>query len=311
MQTIRLGTRGSKLALRQAELVSAALAKASPGIAVELVTIKTTGDKILDSPLSAIGDKGLFTKEIEQALLDRTIDLAAHSCKDLPSELAPGLAIGAVLPRENPCDALLSHKGFTLDTLPRGGRVGTSSLRRTAQLKALRPDLTVVPLRGNVETRIHKMQNEGLDAIMLAHAGIARLRLMDFVTQVLAAELMVPAPGQGAIAIEACTSDAALQALLEKIHDAKTGCEVQAERAFLRRLQGGCQVPIGCCAAAAGESISITGLIASINGQQVFKESISGSTQETEKLGTSLAERLLAAGAEQVLKKICKKQQTF
>jgi hydroxymethylbilane synthase len=177
MWTIRLGTRGSKLALRQAELSAAALKAAVPGIAVDLSTIKTTGDRILDSPLSAIGDKGLFTKEIEQALLDNAIDMAVHSCKDLPSELAPGLAIGAVLPRENPCDVLLSGKGCTVETLPRSARIGTSSLRRAAQLKALRPDLVVLPLRGNIETRIRKMHNEGLDAIVLAYAGIARLGL--------------------------------------------------------------------------------------------------------------------------------------
>lgn len=306
MQTIRLGTRGSRLALRQAGLVAAALSAAGPGIVVETVTIKTAGDAVLDRTPAAIGDRGLFTKEIEQALLDRTIDLAAHSCKDLPSELAPGLAIAGVLSRENPCDALLSHRGFTLDALPHGGCVGTSSLRRTAQILALRPDIRVVPLRGNVETRIRKMQDEGLDAIVLARAGIVRLGLTDFVTQVLPADLMVPAPGQGAIAIEARTGDAGMQALLVKIHDAPAGCEVAAERAFLRRLQGGCQVPVGCLAQAEGDGITVTGLIASLDGRKVFKDNCQGSAGDAEQLGAGLAERLLAAGADSVLRELCR-----
>lgn len=304
MQTIRLGTRASKLALRQAALVSAALKNAAPGMAVELVTITTTGDKTLESPLSAIGDKGLFTKEIELALLEGAIDMAAHSCKDLPSELAVGLTIGAVLPRENPCDVLLSGRGFSLDSLPRGGRIGTSSLRRAAQLKALRPDLLVLPLRGNVDTRIRKMHDEGFDAIVLAYAGIARLGLLEKVTQVLPAGLMVPAPGQGAIAIEARGGDTEITALLKNITDAKTAGEVRAERAFLLRLHGGCQVPIGCLARADADSLAITGLIASLDGRNIFKDSIAGLAGDAEKLGAGLAERLLAAGADSVLKEI-------
>ena len=305
MQTIRLGTRGSKLALRQAELAAAALHAAAPGIAVELCIIKTTGDKILDTPLSAIGDKGLFTKEIEQALLDNSIDMAVHSCKDLPSELAPGLVIGAVLPRENPCDVLLSSAGYTFETLPQAARIGTSSLRRTAQLKALRPDLVVLPLRGNVETRIRKMHDEGLDAIVLACAGIARLGLMDKAAQMLSADLMLPSPGQGAIAIEARSGDTEISELLAKINDAKTGCEVRAERAFLLRLHGGCQVPVGCLAQADRDAVSITGMIASLDGQQMFRDTIAGGALDAETLGIQLAERLLAAGADKVLKEIC------
>jgi len=304
MRTIRLGTRGSQLALRQAELVAGALRDAAPGAAVELVIIKTTGDKILDSPLSAIGDKGLFTKEIELALLDCSIDIAAHSCKDLPSELAPGLAIGAVLPRENPCDVLLSIGGYTLETLPPAARIGTSSLRRTAQLKALRPDLVVLPLRGNVKTRIRKMQDEGLAAIVLARAGIARLGLMDKVTQTLSAEIMLPPPGQGAIAIEARAGDTETSNLLARINDLKTGCEVRAERSFLLRLHGGCRAPIGCLAEVDRDAIAITGLIASLDGRKIFKDSVSGYTADCEKLGNGLAERLLAAGADGVLKEI-------
>ena len=306
MQTIRLGTRGSKLALRQAELAADALKAAVPGIAVELFIIKTTGDKILDTPLSAIGDKGLFTKEIELALLDNSIDMAVHSCKDLPSELAPGLAISAVLPRENPCDVLLCAAGYTFETLPQSARVGTSSLRRTAQLKALRPDLVVLPLRGNVETRIQKMQTEGLDAIVLAYAGIARLGLMEKVTQLLSADLMLPSPGQGAIAIEAHTGDTEISELLKKINDAKTGCEVRAERSFFLRLHGGCQAPVGCLARADRNTVSITGMIASLDGQQIFRDTIKGNSLEAEMLGLQLAERLLAAGADGVLKELCK-----
>jgi hydroxymethylbilane synthase len=306
MRTIRLGTRGSKLALRQAELAADALQAAVPGIAVDLSIITTTGDRMLDSPLSAIGDKGLFTKEIEQALLDNAIDMAVHSCKDLPSELAPGLAIGAVLPRENPCDVLLSGRGYTVESLPRSARIGTSSLRRTAQLKALRPDLVVLPLRGNVETRIRKMQDEGLDAIVLARAGIARLGLMDKVTQTLSADLMLPSPGQGAIALETRGADTEISNLLAKINDAKTDCEVRAERAFLLRLHGGCQVPVGCLAHANRDAVSITGMIASLDGRQMFRDTIAGSACKAEMLGLQLAEKLLAAGAKKILKEICK-----
>ena len=301
MRTIRLGTRGSKLALRQAELAAAALKAAVPGIAAELFIIKTTGDKILDTPLSEIGDKGLFTKEIELALLDNSIDMAVHSCKDLPSELAPGLVIAAVLPRENPCDVLLSSAGYSLETLPHAARIGTSSLRRTAQLKALRPDFVVLPLRGNVETRIRKMEADSLDAIVLARAGIARLGLMDKATQTLSADLMLPSPGQGAIAIEARTGDNEILEILSKINDAKTNCEVRAERSFLLRLHGGCQVPVGCLARADRDTISITGMIASLDGRQVFKDAIEGNARDAEMLGLQLAERLLAAGANEIL----------
>jgi hydroxymethylbilane synthase len=306
MKLVRLGARGSNLAVRQAELAAAALKNADPGIAVELSIIKTTGDRILGSPLPAIGDKGLFTKEIEQALLGRAIDLAAHSCKDLPSELATGLAIGAVLPRENPCDALLSVAGYTFETLPPAARIGTSSLRRTAQLKALRPDLVVLPLRGNVETRIRKMKNEGFDAILLAYAGIARLGLMEFVTQVLPPDIMVPAPGQGAIAVEAREDDDEVQSLLKKIHDKKTGSEILAERAFLSRLHGGCQVPVGCLARADGDSITVTGMIASLDGREMFRDTIEGNARDVEMLGAQLAEKLLAAGGSIILNEIKK-----
>ena len=306
MRTIRLGTRGSKLALRQAELAADALQAAVAGIAVDLCIIKTTGDTILDSPLAAIGDKGLFTKEIEQALLDNSIDMAVHSCKDLPSELAPGLVIGAVLPRENPCDVLLSSAGHTFENLPQSARIGTSSLRRTAQLKSLRPDLVVLPLRGSVETRIGKMQTEGLDALVLAYAGIARLGLMDQVTQQLSADLMLPAPGQGAIAIEARAGDTEISELLEKITDKKTACEVRAERSFLLRLHGGCQAPVGCLAHADRDAVSITAMIASLDGRQVFRDTIAGNACDAETLGLQLAEKLLAAGAKKILREICK-----
>ena len=304
MRTIRLGTRGSKLALRQAELAADALQAAVAGIAVDLCIIKTTGDTILDSPLAAIGDKGLFTKEIEQALLDNSIDMAVHSCKDLPSELAPGLVIGAVLPRENPCDVLLSSAGHTFENLPQSARIGTSSLRRTAQLKSLRPDLVVLPLRGNVETRIRKMQTEGLDAIVLACAGIARLGLMEKVTQLLSADLMLPSPGQGAIAIEARADNTEILELLAKTNDAKTSCEVRAERAFLLRLHGGCQVPVGCLARADVDAVSITGMIASLDGRQMFRDTIEGSARDAEMLGVQLAGQLLAAGGSIILNDI-------
>lgn len=232
MMRLKLGTRGSKLALWQAQAVTERLKEYHPDLQIEVVIIKTAGDKILDVALSRIGDKGLFTKELEKALLDGTIDLAVHSLKDLPSQLGEGLKLAAVMPRENPGDVLISRSGLHLSDLPAGSVIGTSSLRRTAQLKAVRPDLQVIDIRGNVETRIKKMQEQQLDGIILAYAGVKRLGLEHWITQVLPYDIMLPATGQGTIAIETRDHDEKMDSILETVNDRKTFAEIQAERAF-------------------------------------------------------------------------------
>lgn len=304
MSKLRLGTRGSKLALWQAHHVADLLRQVVPGLEVEIEVIKTKGDKILDVSLSRIGDKGLFTKEIELALLDNKVDLAVHSMKDLPSVLEPGLCLGAVLCRENPCDVLLSPQGLSLADLPRGARVGTSSLRRIAQLKARRPDINIVDLRGNVDTRINKMQSEGLDAIILAYAGVKRLGYEDLITEVLPTEVLLPSVGQGAIGVEIRSEDLDTGRLVRLINHEPTRMGVLAERAFLRVLEGGCQVPIGALSDEESGRLQLAGLVASLDGTVVIKDTIAGQLEEAEELGRCLAERLLGRGAAQVLAEI-------
>lgn len=301
---LKLGTRGSKLALWQAQAVADRLEECHPGLQVELVIIKTVGDKILDVALSRIGDKGLFTKELEKALLDGTIDLAVHSLKDLPSDLGEGLKLAAVMPRENPGDVLISRSGLSFSDLPAGSVIGTSSLRRTAQLKAIRPDLKVVDIRGNVETRIKKMQEHELDGIILAYAGVKRLGLEHWITQILSYDVMLPATGQGAIAIETRDHDGPIESILESVNDKKTYIEIQAERAFLSRLEGGCQVPIGSLAECSGDMVRLQGLVSSLDGSKIIRDSITGTTQDPAQVGLDLADRILAAGAESILSSI-------
>lgn len=304
MSKLRLGTRGSKLALWQAQHVADLLRQVVPGLEVEIEVIKTKGDKILDVSLSRIGDKGLFTKEIEMALLDNKVDLAVHSMKDLPSVLEPGLCLGAVLCRENPRDVLLSPQGCSLADLPQGARVGTSSLRRIAQLRARRPDVNIVDLRGNVDTRINKMQSEGLDAIVLAYAGVKRLGYEAMITEVLPTEVLLPAVGQGAIGVEIRSEDVNTAAMVRLINHEPTRMGVLAERAFLRVLEGGCQVPIGALSDEKSGQLQLAGLVASLDGTVVFKDSIAGQLDEAEEMGRCLAERLLSRGAAQVLAEI-------
>jgi len=302
MRRLKLGTRGSRLARRQADMVTECLLRNVPGIAVEQTVITTTGDRNPEAPLSGAVDKALFTKEIEAALLAGAIDIAAHSLKDLPSALDPGLVIGAVLQRENPCDALLAKNALSFAGLPSGATVGTSSLRRAAQIRALRPDITIAPLRGNVETRIKKMDEAGLDGIILAYAGIRRLGLESCITQVMDPQVIVPAPGQGAIAVEARAADRETLAVLAKISHMQTVIETGAERAFLQRLQGGCQVPAGCLAQLSGSCLSMRGCIASPDGTAIYAASMEGNPDEAEALGRALAEKLLADGAANILK---------
>ena len=242
--SIKIGTRASKLALWQANWVQSALNEKFPGQKVELVTIKTKGDKILDVPLAKVGGKGLFVKEIEQALLEGRIDLAVHSMKDMPAEIPQGLCIGAVPQREDPADVLVSKDGLVFSALKSGAVIGTSSLRRAAQLRHVRPDIVIMPLRGNLDTRLKKLQSENLDAIVLAAAGIKRLNLEQRITEYLPADIMLPAVGQGALCIERRQDDRRIEPLLATLDHPSTRAVVMGERTFLNRLGGSCQVPI-------------------------------------------------------------------
>jgi hydroxymethylbilane synthase len=304
MKVLRLGTRGSKLALWQAEYVARELSSHLEGVTVEIVTIKTTGDKILDVPLAQIGDKGLFTREIENELLDGKIDLAVHSMKDLPSLLGEGLCLGAVLPRENPHDVFISTRHLSLADLPEGAVIGTSSLRRVAQLKKLRPDLTLANMRGNVETRIRKMEEQGLDGIILAYAGVKRLGYESYISEIIAEQEILPAVGQGAVAIELRADDEETSRLVNAINDRDTWLEITAERAFLARLEGGCQVPIACLARKEADQLKISGLIASLDGIKVYKACLECGLDDAASSGRQLAEQLLARGAGQILDEI-------
>ncbi len=304
MSKLRLGTRGSKLAMWQAHHVADRLREKVPGLEVDIQVIKTKGDKILDVSLSRIGDKGLFTKEIELALLKNKVDLAVHSMKDLPSVLESGLCLGAVLCRENPQDVLLSRQGLGLTSLPRGARVGTSSLRRIAQLKAKRPDFNMIDLRGNVETRIRKMHQEGLDAIILAYAGVKRLGYEHLITEVLPQEILMPAVGQGALGVEIRSGDQDISRIVGLINHEPTRRGVLAERAFLRVLEGGCQIPVGALAEVEAGQLHLSGLVASLDGTAMYRGTIEGSLDEFEELGQSLAADLLLRGADKTLEEI-------
>ena len=304
MKRLILGSRGSKLALWQADYVASQLSGIVPDLSVEVKVIKTKGDKILDVALSRIGDKGLFTREIEKELLDGSIDMAIHSMKDLPSQLAPGLCIAAVLERENPGDVLISRQGYKFYELPEGAVIGTSSLRRISQIRALRPDINLVDMRGNVETRINKMYEQDLDGIVLAYAGVKRLGFEDKISDFLPHEVILPAVGQGAIAVEVREGDGASLELARSINHEPTDWATRTERSFLKVLEGGCQVPIGCYAEVRGESMTVEGLIASLDGRRVFRGSRQGSCQEADVIGQQLAHDLLEKGAAGVLAEI-------
>jgi len=304
MKPVVIGTRGSPLALWQAEWARSALMQRFPGVAVELSIIKTQGDKILDVPLAKVGGKGLFVKEIEDALLDGRADVAVHSMKDMPAEIPAGLAIGAVPERETPSDVLISRSGRTLRQLPPGGVIGTSSLRRAAQLRHLRPDLEVVALRGNVETRLRKLDTEELAAVVLAAAGVKRLGLAQRVSEYLDDESMLPAVGQGALCIEIREKDPRMGPMVAALDHPATRTAVSGERAFLKRLQGGCQVPIAGHGRLDGANLTLTGLVADIDGGTVIKDRLSGPAESAERIGIELAETLLKRGADQILQKL-------
>lgn len=301
MSLIRIATRKSALALWQAEFVKAELLKHHPKLQVELVPMSTQGDKILDTPLAKIGGKGLFVKELETAILEGRADIAVHSMKDVPVDFPPGLMLSTICQREDPRDAFVSNQFTSLAQLPAGAVVGTSSLRRQSQLKALRPDLQVRDLRGNVNTRLAKLDNGEFAAIILAAAGLIRLGFAQRIASYLPVEQSLPANGQGAVGIECRSDDIQVQQLLAALEHTTTRNCVLAERAMNRTLQGGCQVPIGAFALQNNDELWLRGLVGSLDGQQIIRDEISGPAIQAEQLGLQLAERLLKAGAQDIL----------
>ena len=302
---IRIGTRGSALALWQAEWVKAELEKNYPDMHVPLVTIKTTGDMIVDVPLAKVGGKGLFVKEIEEALLSGVIDIAVHSMKDVPTLFPEGLHLGAITMREDPRDVLIARMNIAFKDLPKGARIGTSSLRRQAQLMHARSDLVIHQLRGNVDTRIRKLREGQFDAIVLAAAGVKRLGLAERITEYLSPEISLPAIGQGSLGIECRADDRELNSLIAFFDDQNSRTCVMGERALLRRLEGGCQVPIACYGEIKdGGLLYLTGLVASVDGKRIIKDCIIGYPDEAEILGVTLAEQLLSHGADDILREV-------
>lgn len=293
---LKLGTRGSPLALFQANLVARLLREAHPDLAVDIRTVTTSGDRIQDRPLADVGGKGLFTKEIERGLLDGEIDIAVHSMKDMETFLPDGLDIVAVLPRGDPRDAFLSRDGAPLDDLPPGARIGTASVRRQAQILHRRPDLTVVPFRGNVETRLRKLGEGEADATLLAYAGLKRLKREDVITGVFDTNVMLPAAAQGAIGVEARADDTAVLGLLAALDDTETSVCIAAERAVLAALDGSCRTPIGAFATldAAGGTVSLQGLVARPDGSELHRLSDAAPAADAVAMATELGNRLRA-----------------
>ena len=303
MDSLKLGTRASALALAQAEFVAGGIRRNFPGLSIETVRIKTTGDNILDAPLSKIGAKSLFTKEIEEALQDGRIDLAVHSLKDLPTEVPRGLEIGAVLERQDPRDCLVADKRTSLKELPKSAKVGTSSLRRAAQILALRPDIRIENLRGNLDTRLKKIAEGGFDAIVVALAGLARLN-SNATASPIPFEEMLPAVGQGFLGIEIRSGDAKTQKAVAPLNDRNAWTAAMCERAFLRTLEGGCQVPIGAFAAVEGPDIRLEGIISSLDGREHYRGKAAGAAKDCEQVGIDLAKKLLALGGGKILESI-------
>ncbi len=303
-RTIRIGSRKSQLALVQTHWVKEQLQKSYPEIAFEVHTMSTQGDKILDVALAKIGDKGLFTKELEVGMLNKEIDFAVHSLKDLPTKLPEGLTLAAITERENPADALVLHekyKGQQIDTLPAGAVIGTSSLRRLAQLRHKFPHFTFKDVRGNLNTRMAKLDAGEYDALILAVAGLERLGMSDRVHQILPKEISLHAVGQGALGIECRADDTELISLLKAIEHPETRDRCLAERAFLRDLEGGCQVPIGVNTEINGDTLTLTGIVASVDGQNLVKDTVTGEAKNAENLGTQLAHLLREQGAQAIL----------
>ena len=299
-----IGTRGSKLALWQAHWVKDALTAQDDGLQVDITIIKTKGDKILDVPLAKVGGKGLFVKEIEEALLAQKIDLAVHSMKDMPAELPDGLCIGAIPKREAPHDVLISRGGKPLADLGRGAAVGTSSLRRSAQLLKKKPELTIVPLRGNLDTRLRKLDAGEMDAIVLAAAGVKRLGLADRITENFGDEVMLPAAGQGALCIEIRENDDRTASAVGTLDHGETRRTVLGERAFLHRMGGSCQVPIAAHGKMIDGQYRLSGLVAEIDGSHIIRDTMQGPADDFKRIGIELADRLLGMGADRVLERL-------
>ncbi|KZN57662.1 hydroxymethylbilane synthase [Pseudoalteromonas luteoviolacea] len=301
---VRIATRKSALALWQAEYVKAQLEHYHSGLVVELVPMSTKGDKILDTPLAKIGGKGLFVKELEQAMLAGRVDIAVHSMKDVPVDFPEGLTLHTICEREDPRDAFVSNQYQHIDELPEGAVVGTSSLRRQCQIREMRPDLQIKDLRGNVNTRLAKLDAGEFDAIILAAAGLIRLEMAERIASYVSVEQSLPANGQGAVGIECRSDDARVQSLLAPLEHAPTRARVLAERAMNRRLEGGCQVPIGAYAELQGDQIYLRGLVGAVDGSTILRAEKTGALQQAEALGVELAESLLAQGADKILAEV-------
>ena len=309
MRELRIGTRGSPLALWQANWVRERLFQAYPHLRVSLIRIKTKGDKLIDVNLATVGGKGLFVKEIEEGLLGGRIDLAVHSMKDVPVQLPEGLHIRFITRREDPRDVLISRDRRTLEELPSGAKIGTSSLRRRAQLLSYRPDFHIIPLRGNVDTRVRKLDTMGLDAIVLAAAGVKRMKMGERISQFISPEVCLPAIGQGALGIETRIADDEINQYLSIIDHEATHLSIMAERAFLRRLEGGCQVPIGAWGSVSDQDmLTLKGFVGDLDGRKLVKGGIEGETGKVQELGMDLAENLLSRGADEILRELYGKE---
>jgi hydroxymethylbilane synthase len=301
-KTLKIATRKSPLALWQAEHVKARLEHHHPGLNVELVKMTTKGDQILNSPLSKIGGKGLFIKELEVGMMEGVADIAVHSMKDVPYEIPPGFELGAILKRENPFDAFVSNNFDSINDLPQGAKVGTCSMRRIVQLKAIRPDLEILDLRGNVNTRLQKLDDGEYDAIILACAGLIRLKFEDRIKQQIPAEQSLPAIGQGAVGIEIRENDQEILDLIAPLIDTETSYRITCERAMNARLEGGCSVPIAGFSTIENDQITLTGLVGNVDTGVILKEQVSGPIDESEQLGVTLADKLISLGAKDILK---------
>lgn len=303
-KTLKIATRSSPLAMWQAEHVQQELLALHPDLEVELVGIKTRGDKILDTPLYEVGGKGLFIKELEHALLDGRADIAVHSMKDVTVDFPAGLTLSVIMRREDPRDAFISNHYQSLDDLPQSACVGTASLRRQCQVRAARPDLVVKTLRGNVGTRLRKLDEGSFDAIILAAAGVKRLQIEDRVKQYLSREVMLPAIGQGAMGIESRSDDGDILELIQPLNDETTAIQLIAERTVSRQLYGGCHLPIAAYAEIDGDTIMVSGLVGRVDGSTILIETISGKREEAEALALQLSQRLLDKGADEILREL-------
>ncbi len=301
---IVIGSRGSPLALWQANWVKDQLHSHHSDLSIDIKIIKTSGDKIQDVPLAKIGGKGLFVKEIEEELIGKEVDFAVHSMKDMPIKFPFSLCIACVTKRENPFDALISKNNIKLNDLPKGAKIGTGSLRRISQLLHYRPDFNLVPLRGNLDTRLKKLKSEGLDAIILAAAGLIRMGWKERITEIIDPEILLPAMGQGAVGIECRKSDVDNQILLADMDDEETHFALEAERALVTQLEGGCNVPIGSFATLSGDQITLTGLVASLDGKTIYKKVLSDVKTNSISLGRKMGDKLIEMGADRIMREI-------